>query len=194
MPSRGVLARTQRRGARTREGNLSLDLVTLVAVLPGSFDPLTIAHVTMADAARAHLGITDDVRIHLAMSIDPLGKDPDQQQPVATRRAEIEASTAHLDWIEVTVREARLVVELAAGYDRVIVGADKWRQLHDPRYYSDERALNDAMERLCPAVVFRRPGHQVHALRSLDTVLDLPAEVRPVSSTGVRAGRREWRY
>ncbi|HUW01044.1 MAG TPA: hypothetical protein VMW08_01705 [Acidimicrobiales bacterium] len=168
--------------------------MSLVAVLPGSFDPLTIAHITMADAARAHLGGLGEVRVDLAMSVEPLGKDAERQQPVATRHAHIAARTAHLDWIGVTVREERLVVELAAGYDRVIVGADKWRQLHDPRYYPDEDALAEAMQRLCPAVVFRRPGHEVRSLRRLDSVLDLPVGVRAVSSTGVRGGRNEWRY
>ena len=86
--------------------------MTIVAVLPGSFDPLTIAHITMADAARAHLGGAEDVRVDLAMSIDPLGKDAERQEPVEARRAQIETSSAHLDWVSVTVREARLVDEV----------------------------------------------------------------------------------
>jgi nicotinic acid mononucleotide adenylyltransferase len=168
--------------------------VGLVAVFPGSFDPLTVAHIAIADAARTHLGAGTDVRIDLAMSIDPLGKEAVDQRPLTARRAEIETKTAHLDWIGVTVREARLVVDLAAGYDRVVVGADKWRQLHDPRFYADEQALVEAMRRLCPAVVFRRPGHDVQPLRPGDVVLDLPLDVREVSSTAVRAGRHDWRY
>jgi nicotinate-nucleotide adenylyltransferase len=162
--------------------------VSRVGVFPGSFDPPTVAHLAIAEAARDQCRLD---RLDLVVSRVPLGKDHAAQTSVAERVAELEQLAAGRPWLGVAVTDARLLADVAAGYDVLVVGADKWAQLHDPSWYggsTDER--DAALARLPEVAVAPRAGFPlpegVHAL-----------EVDPahhhVSSTAVRAGRHDWR-
>src|SRR4051794_40825997 len=117
-----------------------------VGVYPGSFAPLTIAHLAVADAAREHLGL---VRLDLAISRDALGKPElamaDGDAAVHERLELVRRSLGGRDWLEVVVVEARLIVDIAEGYDAVIMGADKWAQVNDPAWYGDDPLARDAV-------------------------------------------------
>lgn len=157
-----------------------------VGVFPGSFDPLTVAHLGVAAAAVEQLGLD---RVDLALSIATLGKDHLGPGSVARRRAELEPIVARRRWLGVVVVESSLVVDIAAGYDVVVMGADKWAQVNDPAWYPGGVADRDrALARLPRVAVAPRAGHPApDALR-----LEVPAELLEVSSTAVRAGRRSW--
>ena len=162
-----------------------------VGVYPGSFSPLTIAHLAVADAAREHLGLD---RLDLAISRDALGK-PDLAMSgapgaaIEERLRVVRAGVGDRHWLDVVVVEARLIVDIARGYDVVVMGADKWAQVNDPAWYGDDPAARDAALAMLPAVaVAPRAGVRVPG----PIELPVPAHIDEVSSSAVRAGRWEW--
>jgi hypothetical protein len=167
-----------------------------IGVYPGSFDPLTIAHLAVADSAVRHLGLE---RLDLAISRLALGKEHLDDDSVERRRAGILEATRDRPWLGVVVVEARLVADIAAGYDAVVMGADKWAQVVDPAWYGgDPDARDAAVARLPRVAVAPRHGHEVvdHPLPGgppADALLlPVPGDVAHVSATAVRSGRVEW--
>ncbi len=159
-------------------------------VFPGSFDPLTIAHVAIADAVREH---HDAASVDLVISHQALDKEGRSHRPVPDRVAVIESHRIRRPWIRPLVTQAQLLVDIAHGYDLLVVGADKWHQLHDPRYYGDSNEARDAaLARLPTLAIVPRAGVRLPT-SVRDQVLDVPHEFRVVSSTAARSGRDEWR-
>lgn len=159
------------------------------AVFPGSFDPLTVAHLAVADAVREELAVDT---VDLVISRVALGKE-DRTTAVQER---VDAIRAHRDqrpWLDATVTEAQLLADIADGYDVLVIGADKWHELHDVRFYGgSQRVRDEALARLPTVAVAPRTGSDVPAGGDVH-VLHVPDEHRPVSSTAVRAGRDDWR-
>ena len=159
-----------------------------VGVFPGSFAPPTVAHVAIAEAAVRHCALD---RLDLVVSRVPLGKDHAAQTPVDERLSALRDLAAGRPWLRATVTDARLLADVAAGYDVLVVGADKWAQLHDPAWYGDSAEARDAaLAQLPRVVVAPRAGF---ALTKDVEVLDTDPSHHVVSSTDVRAGREEWR-
>lgn len=153
-----------------------------IGVYPGSFDPPTIAHVAIAEAA---VRAAELDRLDLAISRVALGKDAAQLLPLETRLAAIERLTASRPWMHALVTDAQLITDIAAGYDVVIMGADKWAQVRDPAWYGDDESARDrALAHLPRVLVAPRPGFDTEGAE----VLDVPAEIGPVSSTAARGG------
>ena len=172
-------------------------------VQPGSFDPPTSAHLAIAEAARHRWNLD---RVVWVLSRDPLGKESGGRTTVEARRGVLESVAGDLPWLEVEVSNARLVVDLASGYDVVVMGADKWHQLHDPGFYRDghgdhdgdgegarteakraETAMAEALRRLPACAVAPRDGLEVSA----EVKLDVPGWVARQSSTTAVA-RAPW--
>lgn len=157
-----------------------------VGVYPGSFDPLTIAHLGIARAAVARLELE---RVDLALSYRTLGKDHLDSSGVELRLDKIRGQLAGLPRLDVVVVQAELIVEIAAGYDVVVMGADKWAQVNDPVWYGGDPAARDrALSALPRVAVAPRWGVDVPS----DLLLAVPAELADVSSSAVRAGRADW--
>lgn len=162
-----------------------------LGVYPGSFNPPTVAHLAIAESAWRQLGLE---RIDLAVSRTALGKE-DVEIPSLDHRLEVlEAVAATRPWLGVTVVDAQLVVDVAEGYDVVVMGADKWAQVFDPAWYGGSEVARDkAVARLPAVAVVARPGIELPEPEALAGVLlvieDHHAEV---SSSAARAGRREW--
>ena len=151
-------------------------------VYPGSFDPPTIAHAAIAEAA---VQAADLDRLDLAISRLALGKDAETQRPLATRLAAVEKLAITRPWLRVIVTDEQLIADIAAGYDAVVMGADKWEQVCDPAWYADDPAARDAaLARLPRVLVAPRPGFVVVGAE----VLELPEHLGEVSSTAARAG------
>lgn len=151
-------------------------------VFPGSFDPLTIAHLAIAEAAVAHAGL---VRLDLACARRALGKDGGAHLGVEDRVAAIERAARHRPWLRATVTDAALVAHLARGYDVVVMGADKWAQVRDPAWYGDDPAARDAACAALPRVlVAPRSGYTTDGAE----VLAVDPALATVSSSRVRAG------
>lgn len=159
-----------------------------VGCYPGSFNPPTVAHLAVAEAAR-RTGALD--RVDLVLSQVALGKE-DLVAPTIDQRATVLRSVAAgRPWLGVAVRQERLVADLAEGYDAVVVGADKWRQVVDPAWYGDDPAARDAaVARLPLVLVAPRSGDHLEDLaeRPGVVVLDLDPAHHRVSASAVRTG------
>ncbi|MGI8792924.1 MAG: hypothetical protein ACR2H3_07095 [Acidimicrobiales bacterium] len=158
-----------------------------VGVFPGTFNPMTVAHVAIAEAAWRQLGLD---RLDLVVSKVPLAKEA-LERPTLEHRVGVLLTLAKTrPWIGVAVTEAKLLADIASGYDVIVIGADKWTQLRDPIYYGgDVTRRDDAIRRLPMLAVVARSRH---VLPAGATLLDLPPGLAEVSATGVRAGATEW--
>ena len=169
-----------------------------MAVYPGSFDPPTVAHVHLAERAVEQLGL---VRVELVISVDALGKEGDTLSPIAARVAELERLGAGHPWLSAGSTAHRLVADIAAGYDVVVLGADKWHQLLDPAWYGGVAERDEALRRLPTVALAARPPWTIPgedpAADPPDgvhvVVLDTDPAHHQVSATAVRAGRHDWR-
>lgn len=164
-----------------------------IGVFPGSFDPLTVAHLAIADAVVAAFGLE---RLDLALSAVALGKEHGGHSSVEARLAAIDG--AGRPAVRGRRTEHRLIADIAEGYDVCVVGADKWHQLHDVGFYGGSVVERDAaLVRLPRLAVVPRAGIELPpSLREPGgraVVLDVDPTVAEVSSSAVRAGRHEWR-
>jgi nicotinic acid mononucleotide adenylyltransferase len=154
---------------------------------PGTFDPPTLAHLAIAEAAVA-AGRID--LLDLVLSREPLGKSG--ATSVDARSAVLAEVCRARPWLGVRIVDARLIAEISRGYDVLVVGADKWAQIVDVAWYGGSRHARDrALERLPPEVlVAPRPGHPTPPGA---TALELAPALADVSSTRVReGGRHDW--
>jgi nicotinic acid mononucleotide adenylyltransferase len=161
-----------------------------IGVLPGWFEPLYTADLAFAEAAVAAHGLE---RLDLVMSAVALEKEDGGHEPLDRRTAAIEAVIADRPHLRAGTTEAQLIADIAEGYDVCIVGADKWHQLHDVRFYGGSAAARDAaLVRLPPLAIAPRDG-VVLPDEVAHLVLVVGPEHGEVSSTAVRHGREEWR-
>jgi hypothetical protein len=149
---------------------------------PGSFNPPTVAHLAIADAARrtAALDVVD-----LVVSRVPLGKGAVEVPTLDDRVAVLEAVAASRPWLGVRLTDDRLLVDIASGYDVLVMGADKWAQVRDPVWYESVAARDHALARL-PARVLVAPRLGFAAEGA--EVLDLGDDHGAVSSSAARDG------
>ena len=154
-------------------------------VYPGTFNPPTVAHLAVAVAARAQRGLHT---VDLVLSRRPINKEHVEVPSFADRVAVLEAVSRRIGWLQVKITEATLIVDIAEGYDVVIMGADKWEQVKDPRYYADDVARDDAVRRLPEVALAPRPPVNI----PIGMALHLPDHFGEVSSSAVRAGHAHW--
>lgn len=156
-----------------------------LGIYPGSFNPPTSAHVEIALAARSQHGLE---RVDFAISSTPLGKDEIAVPTFRHRHEVLERVADEHQGLGVVLTELQLIADIAAGYDVVIMGADKWTQVNDIGWYADAEARDDALARLPTLALVPRPPHSIPEESRLDVADDL----LEVSSTAARAGRVEW--
>ena len=154
-----------------------------VGAYPGSFNPPTIAHLAIARAAADRYRLD---RVDLIVSRIALGKEDVIAPRFEDRIAVLKDVVASRPWLGLLVTDQRLISDMVAGHDLVVLGADKWAQVVDPAWYGSAGARDAALLRLPPVAIVPRPGYPVpdDAL-----VIDVDEEV---SSTGARAGAIEW--
>jgi hypothetical protein len=156
--------------------------MTRRGVYPGSFNPPTLAHLAVVDAARATHRLD---RVDLVVSRVALGKPDPPGPPLDERVAVLEAMARRVGGLGVIVTDHQLVADLAQGYDVVIMGADKWHQVNDPAFYDGSIEARDvAVARLPTVAVAPRPPWAVPA----ELALELDPAWREVSSTVARSG------
>ena len=149
---------------------------------PGTFDPPTIAHLAVAEAARIQCPLD---QIDLVLNRDPLGKTG--MRPLDARIEMLEAVAATRPWLRVVVTEKLHLADIAAEYDVLVLGADKWAQVLDVAFYDSLEARDDAVARLPTLAVAPRQGLVVPQ----ECVL-LDIDLSDVSSTAARAGRVDY--
>lgn len=156
-------------------------------VFPGTFNPVTVAHLAIAEAAVHHHDLDC---LDVALSEAPLGKaDQPDLAPLEERVAILREALARWAWANVVVVSTQLVADIARGYDVVVLGADKWDQVRDPAWYDGDTAARDrALASLPTVAVAPRNGWPPPRRQRLE----VPGWVGAVSATAVRAGRTEW--
>ena len=164
--------------------------MTRVGCYPGSFNPPTVAHLAVASAA---VGTCELDRVDLVVSRVALAKESVDTPAFSDRVAVLEAMVASRPWLGVVVTEAQLLVDVAAGYDVLVLGADKWAQVLDASFYGGSAASRDAAVDALPPLAVAPRGGVPDGLPASAVVLDVGAAVGAVSSTAVRVdGRVEW--
>ena len=166
-------------------------MAAVLGCFPGSFNPPTLAHLAIARAAVDACGLA---RVDLVVSRVALAKEhvvhPPFEERVAVLRSVVAARST---WLGLVVSDAQLLVDLSAGYDLLVLGADKWDQVLDPRFYGGSASARDAaVAALPPVAVVPRPGHEHVVAPAGAVVLELPPALAAASSTGARTGRPEW--
>ncbi len=164
--------------------------MTRRGVYPGSFNPVTVAHLAVAEAARDRCAL--DV-VELVVSVDPLGKAAPDLLGLRHRLDALAAVAATRPWLAVRTTEHRLLVDIAEGADALVVGADKWAQLVDPSWYGSVAARDAALARLPLVAVAPRPPHALPPEVAGRVVrLDTHPDHHEVSASAVRDGRHDW--
>jgi hypothetical protein len=154
----------------------------VLGAYPGTFDPPTVAHLAIAEAALRQCGLE---RVDLVVNEDPLGKSG--QRSLTERVAMLERVAASRYWLGVVVTDVRHLADIAADYDVLILGADKWAQVLDESFYESTSARDDALTRLPRLAVARRGDLPVP-----DDCVVLDVDLPHVSSTAARAGRTDF--
>src|SRR5438270_14032498 len=151
---------------------------------PGSFNPLTLGHLAVAEAAHVQCGL--DV-VDLVVSRVALAKEAVERPRLADRVAVLHAAAVSRQWLGVVVTDEQLIADVAAGYDVVVMGADKWAQVVDPAFYGGSTEARDAALARLPkvAVAPRAPFEVPDGVLVLDVSHD-------ASFTAVRDGRVDW--
>ncbi|MDG2429023.1 MAG: hypothetical protein P8M16_11440 [Acidimicrobiales bacterium] len=151
-------------------------------IQPGSFDPPTLAHLVIAHTALRYHHLD---QIIWSVSRRPLGKDRGRTS-IEDRLVVLQDVAATHRWLTVEATDARLIADLAQGHDVVVMGADKWHQLHDSRFYGEETkseeaeaSMAKALNRLPTCAVAPRNGLEVPP----DMVLPVPNWVAKQSSS-----------
>jgi nicotinic acid mononucleotide adenylyltransferase len=175
----------------------------VVALLSGSFDPITIGHEALAEAALMKANL-----VVLVYSVRTLPKDIDSPPPLLTedeRRAALEAFCEARPRMEPALCSHGLLAEQAAAAAArfpaseivLVMGSDKVRQLLDARWYEDrDRTLGSLFQRarILYAVRVGDAG-RIEALvgqppndvwKDRFTPLDVSPEVAGISSRAVR--------
>ena len=154
-------------------------------MLPGSFDPLTVAHLGIAEIAKDRFELD---QVDLVISRVALAKEDRAGERLDERIDAIERACRTRRWLGLVVTDLQLVSDIAEPYDLVILGADKWAQVHDPSFHPSPAHHAAALAKLpTPAIVPRLP-HPVPP----EHLLEVPAHLTLMSSTAVREGRTEW--
>lgn len=154
------------------------------AAFPGSFNPPTVAHLTIAEAAWRQCGVD---RVDLVLSLRAIDKE-DVRPSVDERAGVLRTVAESRPWLGVVVTEHRLLADIADGYDVLVLGADKWEQVLDPAYYDSIGDMHAAVARLPHLAVAARRDHTLPT-GSAVTILEVDHD--DVSSTAARAGAVE---
>jgi nicotinic acid mononucleotide adenylyltransferase len=152
-----------------------------VSLLSGSFDPPTIAHVALAEAAAVESEL-----VVLVYSVRTLPKEGDASPPLLseeTRVAALEAVCGRgRPRLAAGVCSHGLLVDQAAAAARrfpratlrMVVGSDKALQLLDPRWYEDRDAALEGLLGLASVCYAARSGDE----GSVEAALGLPVNAR----------------
>ena len=151
-----------------------------VGILPGSFNPPTVAHLELAGAARRRFDLD---RVVFSLSSVIVDKERPEGLCREDRLLLLSLLARERPWAAVGVVNRGLYSEQApafrACFDAVeqvwfIVGMDKVLQIFDPRYYDDRDRALDALFQYARLIAANRGDWGGEELRAL---LDQPANI-----------------
>ena len=154
-------------------------------VYPGSFNPPTTAHLAISQAALDAYRLDEVV---WSVSRVALAKEQVSRPRFEDRLEVLESVAQRIEWLRVAVTDAQLLVDIAVGYDVLIMGADKWHQIQDPIFYQGDPARRDAaMAALPTCAVAPRPPLELPE----QVALQVPEWTGDISSSSARAGAKQ---
>jgi nicotinamide mononucleotide adenylyltransferase len=154
-------------------------------VYPGSFNPPTIGHLAIIEAAIAQHALAS---LDLVVSRRALVKGIVERPTLADRVAVLRESVARYDIVGVVVTDLQLIADIADDYDLVVMGADKWRQVNNVAFYESTFHRGECLARLPRLAIAARGDDPVPD----EARLNLPDHIGEVSSSGARSGALEW--
>ena len=157
-----------------------------VALLAGSFDPITVAHVAMAESVRSVADL-----VVLTYAVRTLPKEPGTPGPLLTERERIRvvaAVCAGRPGLALGLCSHGLLADqVAAAAERlpgaafvVVLGSDKLRQLFDPAWYGDRDATLGALFGAAEVRFAVRAGDDVGAALAEAERLGHSGRIRPL--------------
>jgi nicotinamide-nucleotide adenylyltransferase len=144
-----------------------------IGLFSGSFNPLTLAHLAVADSARQVAALDTVVWTISAVTVD---KERVQRASVPDRLAQMDAFVRITSADALALVNRGLYVEEAAALRGrlareadlyILVGFDKIVQIFDPRYYTDRDAALRELFALAHILVAPREGFGADALAEL---------------------------
>jgi len=154
-------------------------------VYPGSFNPPTLGHIAIVRASIQQFSLD---QIDLAISEIPLAKPVVEKPSLEERIRVLETSVADIPQSQVIRTQLQLIADIADGYDVVVMGADKWAQIHDKSFYDDDIHMRSCLSRLPELAVAPRDGIDVPK----EILLDVPKMIASISSSIAREEMFEW--
>lgn len=151
-----------------------------VGILPGSFNPPTVAHLELARAARRRFDLD---RVVFSLSSVVVDKERPEGLCREDRLLLLSLLARHRPWAAVGVVNRGLYSEQAPAFRACfgaveelwfIVGMDKVLQIFDPKYYDDRDRALDALFEHARLIAANREDWGGEELRAL---LDQPANV-----------------
>jgi nicotinic acid mononucleotide adenylyltransferase len=174
-----------------------------VALLSGSFDPITIGHAALADAAEDRADL-----VLLVYSVRTLPKEGEASSPLLSDRDRLRALEAFAQSrrrVVPALASHGLLAEQAESARRrfpaarlfLVMGSDKALQVLDPRWYADRDEVLNRLFAHAGVLYADRSGHEglvEERLAGPENIrwkssferLDVPPEVAAVSSREVR--------
>ena len=159
--------------------------MTRRGVYPGSFNPPTVAHLAVAQAAVEQRKLD---RVVLMVSRRALAKETVEHPRLHDRLEVLHDAVSHLDWLSVSITDRQLLANVAEGFDVLIMGADKWTQIQELQWYESEQHRTEALARLPELAVAPRPPNEVAEEHLLHVDVEATGTV---SSTAARLGALE---
>ncbi|MCZ6678488.1 MAG: nicotinate-nicotinamide nucleotide adenylyltransferase [Candidatus Poribacteria bacterium] len=175
-----------------------------LGIFSGSFNPLTVAHVRMIEAAQAGYGLDGVLLILAKANVDKgvfglsLADRLLMLKQFAMNRENFSVAVcSHGRFIE---KIEALQAEYPPGTQfSFIVGYDTLVRIFDPKYYTDLRSALDALFDRCRLIVANREEHDAEAVKQLLAqpdhrryascmdLIELPDFYAEISSTDIRA-------
>lgn len=152
-----------------------------IGIYPGSFNPPTVAHLAVSEAARMQRGLD---RVVWSVSTKALAKETVELPLFEHRIHVLEQVALAYDWLDIQVTDQQLFADIAEGFHTVIMGADKWAQIQNIRWYQSEQEKAAAFNRLPAVAVAPRPPIEVPE----GLLLEVDDANASVSSTAARGG------
>lgn len=174
-----------------------------LGIFSGSFNPLTVAHIEMIDAAQKEYGLDEILLILARANVDKgvfglsLADRLLMLRLYAANREDFSvAACSHGKFIE-------KIEALKPAYPRsthfsFIVGYDTFIRLFDPKYYTDLHGALEALFDQCRFIVANRQDYDVNAVRNVVEdpdyrryagcidLIELPDFYAEISSTDIR--------
>lgn len=210
-----ILRHLQHQIARVRSSPLPVtEIVTAplqspntgpILLLPGAFNPLTLAHLALAESAIQASGSNV---LYFVLSTATINKEQTERASLIDRLLLLGLVAQREGFLGTLVTNRGLYVEQAEAATtifqgakdlRFVVGFDKIAQIFDPRYYSDKEVALKRLFALAQLLVAPRGSHEAsdvvtlmqqpenQPFQSAVHLLPLPTDVRDISSSQIRA-------